>query len=110
MPNPKETQPPVAPSTAAEEEASKEETPKKESPPANIQFIGKRPRTDKETGKIKEVKIEAAEVPRWRRDGPDVFRLPDGETQIAGFYHKDAGRLKRAFPHDFKTPTAKGEK
>lgn len=106
MQNKDEEQPPVAPSTTKPPVSSSRSEPENE---PNIQFVGKVDVIDKETGKVTKELVPAEDVPRWRRDGMTQFRLPEGQEQLDGFYHKEAALLIRAF-RDFKPLVSKGDK
>jgi hypothetical protein len=68
----------------------------------NLVFVGKR--TDREDERV------FREPPAKLTDGRDVFKMPDAETQLAGFYHKDAARIARVFPKLYKRIAEKGDK
>lgn len=76
----------------------------------NIMYVRKKRRLNKETGKLKTAPVEADMVPTFRKNGSKEYKLPDGETQLAGFFHEDAAGLIRAWPKDFKPLKAKGGK
>ena len=65
----------------------------------NIKFVGK-----------VEIKGETVtgEPPSHINTAIDVIALPDAETQIAGFYHSQAGRICSLFPHLYKEFKPKG--
>jgi len=91
------------------EAPQKKAKPAKAHPVNNIQFVGKKRLYVKDTGELdKEILMPADEVPRIRRNGRYLFKLPDGETQLKGFYHEDATFLLRAYPDQFKRPVVKG--
>jgi hypothetical protein len=73
----------------------------------NVIYVGKDRVTD-ELGEVKLVTTPTDRIPTWRRDGSTEFFLPDGKTQVAGFYHEKAGQLIRAFPSAFKAFVQKG--
>lgn len=75
----------------------------------NIQYVGKKLVLNKVTGKETLELRPAEEIAQWYRDGNETFKLPSGEEQLKGFYHKDADQLIRAFSKDFKRPVKKGK-
>lgn len=81
---------------------------KKPPPPApapNIQFVGRRQVTNKETGKLEWLPIEA---PERITDGETRIKLPATSEQRSGFYHERAAQIIALFPDDYKIPTDKG--
>lgn len=84
--------------TKAKAKAKTSALPDAESP--NIVFVGKRNLHGKNV---------EDEAPRELRDGLSKFRLPTDEEQKAGFYHKDANQIIRAFPHMYKQFVKKGD-
>ncbi|MCP9494066.1 MAG: hypothetical protein MSG64_06365 [Pyrinomonadaceae bacterium MAG19_C2-C3] len=60
----------------------------------NIKFIGK----DEEVNG----KMVAAEPFKSINHGMKAIKLPDAETQRAGFYHDDAIEIIRLFPNQYK--------
>lgn len=69
-----------------------EDDAKAQSSDANIIYTGKR------------------KPPLKLTDGDTVIVLPDADMQAAGFYHKDATRIIRAFPMFYKQFIKKGAK
>lgn len=82
--------------------------PKPTSAPANnIQFVGKRERLNKKTGKPEKVPATAS---TQISDGETIIKLPSDKQQKEGFYSKHAARLFALYPDDYKKPVAKGGK
>jgi len=79
-----------------------------EAHPTNIQFVGKSRRYNAEKNVTETIPTPIDEIAIQRRDGYRVYDLPAGEIQKAGFWHKDASKLIRAFRDQFKRPVAKG--
>lgn len=77
-----------------------------EAPAADIVFVGKRRRLNKETGKYK---LFPREAPPFIQDGADKIKLPEPEAQKDGFYHEDAARIIALFPDDYKIFKPKGD-
>jgi len=77
-------------------------------PPANIMFVGRDVTLDKTDAKGQAI-VLAAEPLKRINNGESVLRLPDAETQSAGFYHDDAATITRLYPNLYKTIIAKGE-
>ncbi len=67
----------------------------------NIIFVGRR---------VRNGKTEPSEPPPYLIDGRDRFDLPHAALQKAGFYHKEASRIIRAFPQLYKAFTILGAK
>ncbi len=88
--------PALPPTETYSEAESKEQL---ESP--NIIFIGKR---------MLNGELIAADPPKMLANGNNTYKLPDAQTQLAGFYHKNAGRIVHAFPEYYKTFKKKGAK
>jgi hypothetical protein len=78
---------------------------KKAEKPNNVQWVGKRQKLDKETGKYETVPLPAPRV--FRQKGMKID-LPEGIEN--GAYVEEAETLKAAFPDYFKTPIEKGGK
>lgn len=79
---------------------------KEEKPENNIQWVGKRTRLDKETGKPK---VVARDMPEFVPDGNEIIKLPKPDSQMR-FYHEEKDRLITLFPEDFKPIVDKGGK
>lgn len=67
----------------------------------NIIFVGRR---------VRNGITERSEPPAYVIDGRDRFDLPHAALQTAGFYHKEASRIIRAFPQLYKAFTILGAK
>jgi hypothetical protein len=67
----------------------------------NIIFIGRR---------VRNGITERSEPPAYVIDGRDRFDLPHAALQTAGFYHKEASRIIRAFPQLYKAFIKLGDK
>jgi hypothetical protein len=80
---------------------------KAEKPAANIQYVGKRQKLNKEKNKFV---VVAKEAPAFIIDGPDKIKLPKGIEK--GVYVKPeiADRLFTLRPNDFKKPVLKNGK
>lgn len=74
-------------------------------PAPNIQFVGKKSVKNAE-GKYEDV---YATPPKSVTLAGKKYKLPKADEQTAGFYHKDATKIKRALPEQFKTPVSKGK-
>ncbi len=93
------------------EEKKKEEKPpvkksqkKKPPPTANIIFVGRIERINKEAGKKETVSKDA---PARLVDGETVIKLPVAALQKKGFYHEKATQIIALFPDDYKMPVSK---
>ncbi len=80
---------------------------KTEAPANNIQWVGKREKLNKETGKRELVPVNA---PPFINDSETRIKLPAPEVQAKGFFHEDADVIIALFPNDFKKPTDKSGK
>lgn len=76
----------------------------------NIKYVGKSRIVNKKTGVLELVSSPPERIPTLRFDGMKRFDLPDGKTQLAGFYHEQAMDLIKAWPKDFKPIIEKGGK
>jgi hypothetical protein len=87
----------------------KKTKPVESGPTAMIQFVGKRRRINKKTGKPVLVDREA---PKFIIDGTTKINLPPVEQQKKGMVFDAAAvsKAKELFPDNFKTPVKKGKK
>jgi hypothetical protein len=83
----------------------KKKTEKEDVPEANVIFVGKRQKLNKESGKYETV---AREAPAYITDGGKKIVLPESDAQRKGFYSDEAARLVELFPSDYKFLKAKG--
>ncbi|MGI8996771.1 MAG: hypothetical protein ACR2GW_08900 [Pyrinomonadaceae bacterium] len=77
-------------------------------PEPNVRFIGKPEVIHvKINAQGKEVVIEVL-PPTKINHGQSTIRLPDAETQRAGFYHAEAATIVRLYGHFYKLIQPKG--
>lgn len=80
---------------------------KAEKPSPNIQYVGKREKLNKDTGKFETV---AKEVPGFIVDGKTKINLPDGIEKGVYLEPEIVAQLLALRPADFKIPVAKDGK
>lgn len=72
----------------------------------NVQFVGRK-QIHTEKG-MEIVAMEDVDIPRFITTGLDTIQLPPADLQRKGFFHPNAGFLRRNYGSIYKKPVVKG--